>query len=1097
MGDFKPVIAEHLVEEMHSRLKRGRHWSAKYYLNKFQNSDGSRTPGDDDYIEITASDLRDVFMRCDPGSAKLSVSGLRIVGGDLDLDGFAFPGWIVFRRCVFEGNLKAKHARLGVLYIRRTHFQSKRSEGGAVETVYGVKAPGLILTGGLRFGDRGAPSSAGYIDLRAAEIGGDVVLEEAILNGDRLDAEALHTASRGLVGQKAREDYQRDGLKDEESDTIGARDSSVFYARGAKFNRGFRLKRSRIYGVLRLTDASIAKSFQITASALVNPENRLGVMKDAVGDVVDPPAYAINADRMSVGGRFSTETLKVTDAGREDAFQHTVVLGKIRMHGAKIKGAIYLTGAVLASVRRSGVALTGASIDGSISFSHSLILSAQNKVGVASRRVNVAGDFFLQDDETPGNTISPWAEFSRFAASEGLNRSRRQRADDDEWWFGWRRSDLDTLDDAATLYNHYANETDHRLNKIFDAEASSDYARTNPDAANDHAPQAPAALNERGSRVWIPNGLLLDGASIEGRLAAKRAVLGHIRRAPIFDEVAPDGDPVINGFDALARAVEEGGGAFKRLRRPDQGDQSGYAVCWRLFMAEADRRNRPLEAIGAERIHVKRGVYLAGGFISFGKVNFRRANVTANLSFRGAQFKGAGLHYKLMDLIAQADPHADYPNSYQLSQTLNIGGVTLKGNLDLQECLIDPMCEELHRKESASITRAQNVTPQRGSQATAKTPLPTQISIYASRAHVDGAVFCNNGFSFRGIARFQGAVISRAFAFEPVLRKEWQGRADVFPNWRLELENMDVGSEIKINLMLSGLFPDTIERLLDEADDLSSDFNARPPQSSHGVEEKSLLLKTESILSWLESSPVQLQHAFLTKLQSHAESDSGDVKCIGHVDLTNATCKSYSDDFHALRGNFIPYWRLRDRTTQYSYAWGNFRTSWPDAIVLDLEGFSYGKFSGRGLDTRLSGITRIKWLQHQYATEEPEAQTGWIMPILWWLLFVVFVFNIDVFPAKDASSAAAVEPNDITMIVRWLSVALFPFFYATIKVTSFSYANWPLFPSGASGLFGTRIATIVIVTLFLPVIAYFSNLFALRSDNSLGWIIVAALPIVG
>ena len=158
------------------------------------------------YLATPGAALAKAIKAAEQAETRLRIRNCLIVG-DLDLQGAQLEKWLDFRHCEFWGSLNLKHAALRSLYLRACRFRTidfgedradadktdatpsnkfqlaqnqaafdglredARDENGDAfnRRVSGVRAPGLTLSSGLRFG-RGCV--ADFIDLRAAEIRG-------------------------------------------------------------------------------------------------------------------------------------------------------------------------------------------------------------------------------------------------------------------------------------------------------------------------------------------------------------------------------------------------------------------------------------------------------------------------------------------------------------------------------------------------------------------------------------------------------------------------------------------------------------------------------------------------------------------------------------------------------------------------------------------------------------------------------------------------------------------------------------------------------------------------------------------------------------
>lgn len=615
------------------------------------------------------------------------------------------------------------------------------------------------------------------------------------------------------------------------------------------------------------------------------------------------------------------------------------------MHGAKIHGAMYLTQAILSSNRRSAMSFSGASINGSISFSHSLVIAAEKYFGIVCRRANITGDFFVHDEETARNVTSPWKKVETFS------QALKEQAPHQSVYNGLDLFHIPGFSDFLKLYEWYSlcrDEMSMHLNVTM-----SDHIISGKQPPTQHN------LKERETRNWIPNGILLDNSTIHGRFTAKRAVIGY-----------PRPDCTVDKSEEYEKFIQ---------------------------LTEEKRENRPIESIGAERTIIGHGVYLTNAFIAYGKINFRRSEVSGNFSLRYATIRTPSIKYSILDNISKGEHHLGYPESYKLNQSVNIGGLHVSGNLDLSGCLVEPMCAMQLKAETEERP---------------KRLIEQSIAVYGSRSIVDGVVLLNNGISFRGSIKFHGSKIGGSFLFEPVLPpanvesktfKECDGH-----DWRLDLSDAQIEKILSINLVTSGLTANDFRELITELNQTIR--NARNANSSENEEPDELDLEEngsltrhiEQVSIWLERRRPRHQANFLNRLNQTAKKKIQDKKTKeishGRLDLVNAKSGSYSDDFHALGRNWIlkSFSFSRIFPLQYTWPLGEIFTSWPDNTTLDLEGFQYNNFSGRGLDSRLGGSTRIEWLKHQYIASDPISNIAWIFPSGLWLLLLTLSIILDI-----------------------------------------------------------------------------------------------------
>ena len=499
-----------------------------------------------------------------------------------------------------------------------------------------------------------------------------------------------------------------------------------------------------IGGEICISDADVKESVFISRSIIAQPWEAEKAREK--GFAKRESHYAIHADRLKVGGRFSIADPKKVTPKKVDALRprlpSTIVLGKIRLIGAQIEGALIIASAIVHSNRKAALSIIGARVNGLVSLSYSRLSSAAKENDVLATRAVIRGDFFIQKErdfnpDDPAHRATPGVCFETQKRIPGPQRlalrylqTRKQETSEARSFAYLPRISRDYVIQHAAHNRLTFSESlrdfsglglgDRVALFVFDHMSQSLWgggggARCIVDLASETIPPASWRLKYKPTNLldwnrlrvglddvtFLPNGIDLVGATIDGGLHAPGAIVGYPHR----DQY--DSGPVFH----------------------------------------------------AERSSIGRGVYLRNGFVSFGALNFRRSKIGADFNCLGALMLPSKLSGGSSGAARATDSAAptgegDVISSsrdakrLRLNRTLGFSGATIDGNLDLSA-----------GRFVAPIT-------DRGTGVSARNKI---FAVYANRASVKGAVFCRNGFSADGAISFVSMTVGKSLFFEPMI----------------------------------------------------------------------------------------------------------------------------------------------------------------------------------------------------------------------------------------------------------------------------------------------------------------------------------------
>lgn len=1086
-----------LIEGMSNRILRAFNSSEKTYGTEEHRS------------IVTGASLAEVFHHIREMSGKFTILNCSIIGA-VNFEGVDFCGWLNFENCDFHGDLNLKHTKARSLYLRGCRFvlvnqaglealreeaalhhesrylidtyASMLADSSCIETdsiyITGLKATGLRLEAGFRFGAR---SSAGFIDLRAAQIKGDVILENSIINPDGYPP-------TDLIRLSCNTRHERSSIQN----------GCVIYARGANFESNVTIDACRILGELHLADAGISKSLYISRSLIVQPwdlQEFDHLVENNIGH------YAIQGDRLSVGGRISVSLPQnvlneAQNLTYSSVFPSTFIFGKVRLTGVQVGGAFVINDAVVHSNRKVALSFVGSTLKGMVSFAGSRFSTAQHSPGVLGTRAHIFGDFFLHlphQHEIVATKPGFHTYFEEFIDTSFHPRALPKGLVDPELNELFRMVPT-SCRNYFIDYVSRAWPTDLKGMNLQNFLSGFLNDSTDVDVV------------QTAVQGWLRQELLLatDQAIDKSNIRFVPRLTYSETNASFFDwnlqrTRRVDGFWCLNGIDLVDMTVN---GAFHT---------DGAVVSSGIPNVNGHA------AINGERSTIEGGLFLGTDFLSFGMVNFRRANIGGDLLCEGAV---------MLPNVTRVSARGDASNglSSVFQVTFSLSGAKVKGNLDFSSLrIVQPGGENCGTGDSANKNM--------------------NFAVYANRLEVSGAAFFRNGFAVTGALSFVSAKISKSIFFEPCMvydsffdelvqfeetleRNSFRGRFG--QSWRFDLESAYVQNTLSLRLMMSGvmirphdrdaaryrvnslnnvggtLSPEiskpqlyTLQELEGNIDDwlrdeeylrthrISSIFR-RALKRLRALIDRALGVKPRADNEFMYAPDLQsplygaLREAEIdieTRMDNlyrkirmeinrpvfgrswrklrlfdvfrrlrwvNSVNDNGKIRRYpvkGIIDLMNATTDTYVDDF-----DFAP-----SRTPWGILKWSTDGVrSWPIGITSMLEGFRYKKFGLRGIDTTVLARARIEWLKTQYfrVRSLPFYQVVLSFSVVLCLVLFISLKNLTL------SSQEASQPfsflNVMTFgfstgkfwnIFQWAVIGFAPFLMAGIKL-SLTFKLW-------------------------------------------------------
>ena len=984
-----------------------------------------KTINDQTFLKIPANLLNNVIRNSNGCSSPQRIQILNcIIIGNLNLEAWQSDAWLEFKDCIFLGSLNLKNAKLASLYIRQTDFLPveldtfldnqfgrkfglnvcdalgndvvdafKTEMGVRSRQLSGIRASGIRLTGGLRLGHN---TKIDFIDLRAATIGGDAIFDRVVINSLACTPDELLNDSHFASTNR-----------------YWARHGCAMYSRGAKFGSNLTIDACNIGGEIYLADAEVEESLYISRTLIIQPDEY------NEPNLSNRKSYAIHADRLRVGGRFSIgERMKKLPPDAEEVviprIPNCLIFGKLRLVGLITKGALVFASAVVHSRSKEAISIIGANIGGLLSFTNSRLSTANAKAhSVKATRIHVGGDFFLQmSKRSPGTTSSAIAG-THFKIKEALNTIQTSLAPDKD-----RNTVRINLQDQIkhTSINNEARVGGSTLSNEEHLTTAFNYfpSEFRDYVIRHHVESLGSLFNVEGVEfnqqkfLNIPMfflKLFLWGNSEDDTQPTKALSLKDYDQkvADLNDEEQPGnlldwnklrtGQVEIcffsNGLDIAGATIV---GALR---------SSGCILGTPNFF----QGSSPI--MEAERIQVGRGVFLTIGFVSFGAVNFRRATLGADFSCIGALMAPSRLDH--------SEDHSDAVRPLRTTRTLGLSGARISGNLDLSGGrFIEP--RRLEANEASKDAKRLGFV--------GDTEKRSSFAVYANRAKIEGAVFCRNGFAIDGAASFVSAEVSKSFFFEPIITVDGmlplvsaKGVERIFndtigTDWLVDLDAAEIDHGIVLRCLAAGWIFNVnsaanlnneeaaagesifaaIEKLIDELygyDDPSfiEDGESRfikVGRSRLSDSKKNFESRVRDVSRTLRDFVIQNENKandstrkLYQQFEDHRfkwpENKGGLASALpkqdnkltglrgvkGLIDLTNTKTDTYTDDYTFYSGKRDMVRRGAEKGV----------STWSRDITLRLEGFEYKQFGVGCLDTGRNELSRIKWLKQQYLTE--------------------------------------------------------------------------------------------------------------------------------